>query len=62
MKKNLTRGDRIVIFFFRTLFPKFYEEITRLNKDYRESQDAIREKQNELQTAQREIRQLKRGK
>ncbi len=62
MKKNLTVGDKIGVFFFRILFPKFHKEIIWLNKEYRKAQEATRNKQNELQEAQREIRKLKRGK
>ena len=60
--REITTSDKIGIFFFRILFPKFHKEIIWLNKEYRKAQDATREKQNELQEAQREIRKLKRGK
>ena len=49
MKEIITRGDKISLFFFKYLFPKFYEELLWLNREYRKAQDAKRVKQNELQ-------------
>ena len=59
-KEIITRGDKISLFFFKYLFPKFYEELLWLNREYRKAQDAKRVKQNELQAAERKIRQLER--
>jgi len=58
MKEIITRGDKISLFFFKYLFPTFYEELLWLNREYRKAQDAKRVKQNELQAAERKIRQL----
>lgn len=54
--------DKISVFFFRILFPKFHKEIIWLNKEYRKAQNSLREKQNKLQVAERQLRQFERGK
>ena len=60
--QEITTSDKTSVFFFRILFPKFYKEIIWLNEEYRKAQDTTREKQNELQSAERKIRRLERGK
>ncbi len=62
MRKKQTWNDKVFWFYFRILFPGFYKELKQLKKDYQVSQNAIREKQNELQRSERRIRQLERGK
>ena len=58
MKEIITRGDKISLFFFKYLFPTFYEELLWLNREYRKAQEEKRIKQSKPQAAERKIRQL----
>jgi len=60
MKEIITRGDKISLFFFKYLFPTFYEELLWLNREYRKAQEEKRIKQSKPQAAERKIRQLER--